>query len=132
MSFSSVNIPNIAAAQPVSPFPSPQDAWFWFMQANEARQSGARFSAGKGDIQRPCEPNDIMNVLNRLYRNRRLSADHLRVLAYYGERLTPPDPQEPRQRRAYDVWHEAMERLGAALEAKAIVTRSYALQEVIA
>ena len=42
------------------PFVSTEEAWFWFVQAQEARSSGARIVAGRGTVPRPCEPLDMM------------------------------------------------------------------------
>ena len=38
------------------PFPSAEEAWFWFIQAQEAKAAGARVRAGLGLTERPCEP----------------------------------------------------------------------------
>lgn len=107
-------------AQPV-PFDSAEEAWFWFMPAYEARHQGAKIVAGIGSMPRPCEPLDIMRVLDRLYRQRRLFADHLRVLAHYGRRGSPPDAYRRAELKAYSLWHEAMDRLTPALKRKGIV-----------
>lgn len=85
------------------PFDSCEEVWFWFMQAQKAREDGARFSVGQGLVPRPCEPLDILNVLNSLYRTRRLLMDHLRVLRFYGERQMPPDPRRAKELRAFDL-----------------------------
>lgn len=108
----------------ILPFATVEEAWFWFIQAYTARRDGAKIVAGIGSYERPCEPVDIMNVLNRLYRGRRLLIEHIRILHHYGVRLMAPDPS--RRREAYDhlVWVEAMGRLREALELKGIVGRT--------
>ena len=73
------------------PFSSVEEAWFWFIQAQAARNDGARFAMGQGLVPRPCEPLDILKALDRLYRNRRLTMDHFIVLRHCGRRLMPPD-----------------------------------------
>lgn len=103
------------------PFDSVEDAWFWFIRAQQARNEGARFAAGQGVVPRPCEPIDILKVLDRLYRNRRLLRDHLLVLRHYGRREMAPDPRRVKEARAYKVWCEAIERLEPILENKGIV-----------
>lgn len=103
------------------PFKDAEEAWFWFVAAQEARVDGARFSAGAGLYPRPCEPLDILKVLDRLVRTRRLVRDHLLVLRHYGRRRLPPDPYRAKEARAYQLWHEAMERIGLVLEKKGIV-----------
>lgn len=37
-----------------TPFASTEEAWFWFIQAQAARNDGARFSMGLGLVPRPC------------------------------------------------------------------------------
>ncbi len=103
------------------PFENAEEAWFWFIQAQEARNDGARFVAGQGLYPRPCEPIDILKVLDRLYRNRRLLRDHLLVLRHYGRRQIPPDEHRAKEARAYKIWMEALERLSTVLERKGIV-----------
>ncbi|MFA7277263.1 MAG: hypothetical protein WC043_10740 [Pseudobdellovibrionaceae bacterium] len=107
------------------PFSSATEAWFWFIQANLARREGARISAGVGPVTRPCEPVDILVALERLYRNRRILMDHIRILHYYGVRLTPPDPRRPREIRARILWDEALTLLEDVLCDKHIVVRPH-------
>ncbi len=103
------------------PFDSAEEAWFWFMQANEARQAGARIRAGEGLVKRPCEPLDILRSVDRLYRQRRLLRDHLLVLAHYGRRQMAPEAGRPREMRDNGLWREAFLALAPALTAKGIV-----------
>ncbi len=103
------------------PFANAEEAWFWFIQAQAARNDGAQFSMGAGTLPRPCEPLDILKVVDRLYRQRRLMTDHLLVLRHYGRRLMPPDPQRVREARSHTIWTEALERIGVALERKGII-----------
>ena len=110
--------------QGAEPFASAEEAWFWFMVAQAAKNDGARITAGQGAVTRPCEPSDIFQALNRLYRQRRLRMDHIRVLKHYGERHMAPDPRRPKELRAYLIWNEALARLEAVLEAKGIVRKA--------
>lgn len=103
------------------PFDDAEEAWFWFIQAQQARVDGARFTAGMGLYPRPCEPADILNVLNRLHRNRMLLMDHLMVLRHYGRRQMRPDPRRPKEARACTLWTEALDRLEPVLIRKGIV-----------
>lgn len=105
----------------VVPFESTQEAWFWFITAQQARNDGARIVSGAGSIKRPCEPVDILKILDNLYRTRRLVRDHLLVLRHYGRRHMPPERDRAKEKRAYYIWSEAMERLEAAFEKKGIV-----------
>ena len=104
------------------PFATVEEAWFWFIQAQAARVDGARFSMGQGLVARPCEPLDILRVLDRLHRQRRLLMDHLLVLRHYGRRLMPPDPRRAREVNAHKLWTEALQRIEPALIRKGIVT----------
>ena len=106
-----------------TPFDSAEEAWFWFIAAQSAKNDGAKFVAGAGLYKRPCEPIDILKVLDRLHRNRRLHRDHLLVLRHYGRRNIAPDKFRAKEKRAHYVWHEAMERIEEVLIAKGIVQR---------
>lgn len=103
------------------PFGSVEEAWFWFIQAQGARNDGAQFHKGCGLTPRPCEPVDILRALDQLYRNRRLLMDHLLVLRHYGRRLMAPDPKRPKEMRAFKLWAEALERLEPVLLRKGII-----------
>lgn len=107
------------------PFKSAEEAWFWFIQAQTARNEGARITAGAGLYQRPCEPVDIIKNLERLYRARAVTMDHIMVLRHYGQRLLSPDPRRPKEMRAYALWSEALSKLEEALIAKRIVVRPH-------
>ena len=106
-----------------TPFESAEEAWFWFINAQEAKNDGAKYVSGAGLYKRPCEPLDIMNVLDRLYRKRRLQRDHLLVLRHYGRRQVAPDRYRAQEVRACHLWNEAMDRIGDVLIAKGIIVR---------
>lgn len=76
---------------------------------------------GRSPLPRPCEPADILKIVDRLYRNRRLVRDHLYVLRYYGRRQMPPDANRHKEVRAYHLWHEAMDRIEPLLLDKGIL-----------
>lgn len=103
------------------PFGSAEEAWFWFIQAQAARNDGARFAMGQGLVPRPCEPLDIMKAVDSLYRNRRLVMEHLLVLRHYGRRMMPPDPRRVKEYVACKIWKEALERIEPVLARKGIV-----------
>lgn len=104
-------------------FSSAEEAWFWFIQAQAARNDGARFSVGQGLVARPCEPVDILKVVDRLYRQRRLVMDHLLVLRHYGRRLMAPDARRVKELKAHSLWTEALERMSPLLERKGIIEK---------
>lgn len=103
-------------------FVSAEEAWFWFVQAQLAKESGARITMGKGNIPRPCEPIDILRILDRLYRTRRLLMDHIHVLKHYGLRQMRPDADRVKEMRASTLWDEAMLCLSLPLINKGIVS----------
>ena len=103
------------------PFEDAQEAWFWFIQAMGARQEGARITAGKALVPRPCEPLDILKAVDHLVRQRRLQRDHILVLRHYGVRVLAPDPRRAKEARAYKIWREALDRLSDILCLKGIV-----------
>ncbi len=105
-------------------FISAEEAWFWFIQANRAKQDGARQSANQGDVIRPCEPSDIFKILERLRRHRRLDMNHFRVMRHYGERMVAADPDHAKEALSARVWREAMHILGEVLINKDIVMPS--------
>ncbi len=105
------------------PFDNVEEAWFWFIAAQQAKNDGARFTAGGGLVQRPCEPVDILKILDQLYRKRRLLRDHLLVLRHYGRRNMAPDSRRVKEARASYIWDEAMERMQEVMERKGIVTK---------
>jgi hypothetical protein len=81
----------------------------------------ARLSAARGSVMRPCEPDDVVKCLDRLYRQRRIELAHARILRLWGERGTAPNPRIPAERGDLRLWREAMERLDFPLRQKGIV-----------
>lgn len=103
------------------PFDCVEEAWFWFIAAQEARNDGAKFVAGLGTMQRPCEPIDILKIMDALYRKRRLLREHFLVLRHYGRRHMPPDPTRVKEKRSHHLWCEALDRMEPILIRKGIV-----------
>lgn len=122
-------IPRNQSDSKATPFDNAEEAWFWFIQAQEARNDGARFTAGLSQTQRPCDPGDILTCVERLYRHRRLVMDHLLVLRHYGKRQLPPDPRRTKEVRAFSLWKEALERLEPVLVRKGIVRPKLSLPQ---
>jgi len=107
-----------------TPFTNAEEAWFWFIQATKARADGARISANQGAVIRPCDPDDIMKILERLHRHRRLDMNHFRVMNHYGKRMIAPDPYHARESYSALIWKDAMAILSEILIAKNIVLPS--------
>jgi hypothetical protein len=108
----------------ITPFNNAEEAWFWFMQATQAKESGARIRANQGLYKRPCEPTDIFKILERLHRHRRLTMHHFRILRHYGLRMVAPDITRAKEVLASRLWDEAMEILTEVFISKNIVERS--------
>lgn len=102
------------------PFAGAEEAWFWAVQAQDAKAAGARVVAGRGQVERPCEPQDVLRVVDRLYRTRKLLRDHLHVLVHYGRRQSAPEPDRFREQRAHSLWQEAFAVIAPALRDKGI------------
>jgi hypothetical protein len=105
------------------PFDTVEQAWFWFIQAQQARSDGARFKSGAGLIPRPCEPIDILQALDKIYRERKVTMEHLLVLRHFGRRMMAPEPTRVSERGAYRQWAEALTCLSKVLEDKKIVKK---------
>lgn len=104
---------------PAEPFDDAESAWFWCVQAQAARHAGARLARGVGTVPRPCEPLDVLAVVERLARCGALRPPHIRVLAGYGPELLRPCPlRAPGDAR---TWEAALAVLGPELQAKGIV-----------
>ncbi len=109
------------AVEATQPFRSAEEAWLWTMAALMARREGARYSAGKGRVTRPCEPDDVVRCLDTLYRQRRLSLSHARILRIWGDRQMAPNPAFAAEHTDSRLWREALERLEWLLRVKGIV-----------
>lgn len=113
--------PRFASIVAAEPFRSAEEAWLWTMAALIARRDGARIAAGRGEKVRPCEPDDVIKCLDRLYRQRRIDLIHARVMRIWGERGVAPDPRYAAERHDAAQWREAMNRLEWPLRVKGIV-----------
>lgn len=116
-------IPVIRDTQTI-PFDTVEEVWFWFIAAQQARTDGARITAGQGLIERPCEPVDILKILDRLYRQRTLTMEHFMVLRFYGRRKMAPDPRRIREARSSKIWRYAMDTLESVFEDKGILRKN--------
>jgi hypothetical protein len=119
-------LPGRTSQQENLPFATAEEAWFWTMQALIARRDGARIVAGAGLTARPCEPDDVVKCLDRLYRQRRIDLQHARILRIWGERQQTPDPRQPREAGDARLWREAMQRLEWPLRVKGIIADAFA------
>ncbi len=106
-----------------TPFQTAEEAWFWFIQAMQAKSEGAKIVAGASTITRPCEPVDILSTLERLYRSRRILMEHIMVLRCYGRKQVSPDARRIKEARADILWREGLRELEDALVKKGIVAK---------
>lgn len=106
-----------------------EELWFWFMGANQARLDGATGTRTKSGPVRPCEPVDVLRILDRLYRARLLTMDHFRILRHYGERQIAPDRWKPREARAAVLWREAMQILREQFLTKGLIELPESLRQ---
>ena len=102
-------------------FSTTEEAWFWYVQCQIARDDGVRFTAGLGAVERPCEPDDIIREVHRLHRRQALKRSHMSVLERYGRRLSPPNPHGDDSPIEARLWDEALDRLSTPLRHKGIV-----------
>jgi hypothetical protein len=106
------------AESPGVAFRSAADAWFWTMGALRARREGSG-NSGK-IVERPCDPDDVVCCLDRLYRSKRIGLRHARVLRDWGERQIAPDARTRSGQEAL-LWREALTCLEPQLRCKGIV-----------
>ncbi len=104
--------------EPVTAFSSAADAWFWAVGALRARREGSGSSGAA--VRRPCDPDDVVCCLDRLYRSRRIDHRHARVLRDWGERQMAPESALGASVEAV-LWREALGRLEAPLRFKGII-----------
>lgn len=112
--------PPVLASRPAEPFATAEEAWFWAIDSLEARATGVRGS--RSGVHRPCDPDDILRCLDRLYRQRLIEARHAGVLRRWGiQRLRPGSAHYHGADAA--LWDEALSRLSPLLEAKGVVRK---------
>ncbi len=91
------------------------------MAALIARREGARYTANQGLTARPCDPDDVIKCLDALFRQKRVTLAHARVLRIWGERQIAPSPAVVAEHNDHRLWLEALERLQWPLQGKGIV-----------
>lgn len=91
------------------------------MAALIARREGARYTANKGLVSRPCDPDDVVKCLDGLYRQGRIHLGQARVLRIWGERQMAPSPAVAAEHHDLRLWIGAMESLEWPLRIKGIV-----------
>jgi hypothetical protein len=105
----------------IEPFASAEAAWMWTSAALMARRESRSESASGGVVRRPCEPDDVIKALDRLYRHRRIDLAHARILRLWGDRQIAPDFRHAAERGDHRLWREALDRLDWPLRVKGII-----------
>ena len=103
------------------PFRSAEEAWLWTTAALTARHDGARVAAGRGRVQRPCEPDDVVRCLDRLYASRKVTLAHARILSSWGKIQQAPDAGRPEQQADHRLWRDALALIEPALRSRGVV-----------
>ena len=115
-------VPRSLGEPQVQPFESAEAAWLWYCQCQIARLEGARFRSNESvGAPRPCDPDDVFTIVDRLYKSYTLERRHLAVLGDYGLRLVPPLDGNPAERAAARCWEQAMTLMTPVMKAKGIV-----------
>lgn len=104
-----------------TPFRDAQEAWFWSLRCQKARDDGMKFVRDMGDVVRPCFPDDIFRVIKRLALIKSLSRAHVDVLWKYGNLERPPDPRCEEEAPEALLWDQALDRMTTILRTKEIV-----------
>jgi len=105
----------------VEPFVTAEEAWFWFIRAQQARDDGAHIERGRAEVPRPCEPDDIYRAVKSLAEKKTIGRRHIEVLHVYGTLLRAPDKRCVEETRPFVFWDEALDRLTTVLRIKEII-----------
>lgn len=95
-------------------FTSAEEAWFWAMKEIAAKNAGVKLPG----LARVCAAEDIVKILDRLYRQRKIELAHARVLRIYGEKGTAPSANVSSELGDLRLWREAMYQMHVMLRAK--------------
>ena len=110
-------------------FYSAQSLWLAFMGLHRHDEQGKPVTT---NVPLQTVYKDILSILNRLYRARRLLMDHLRVLHFYGRKGRAPRSWVHKEMRAHTLWKEALAKIEPILIRKGIVTPINELELVAA
>ena len=105
----------------VTPFRSAEEAWLWTMATLTARRDGASAQWRPDGPARPCDPDDVVRCLDRLYRQRSIELLHARILRIWGERQRAPRCDNQQQHSDWRLWYQALGQLEWTLRASGIV-----------
>ena len=111
----------VSYTAPGEPFQSAEEAWLWTAAALTARHDGARVAAGYGRVQRPCEPDDVVRCLDRLFASRTVTLAHARILSNWGKMQQAPDPNQIEQQADHRLWRDALALIEPSLRSRGVV-----------
>jgi hypothetical protein len=100
------------------PFVSAEEAWFWCSRCYMARRAGTKPDKHRLTKNRPCDPEDIFGVLDKLYKMKHLSDAHLKVLGKFGVLQQLPDSNSGKELK---LWRETMDKIYPILLRKNII-----------
>ena len=103
------------------PFHSAEEAWLWTAAALTARRDGARVAAGRGRVQRPCEPDDVVRVLDRLFASHTVTLAHARILNAWGRLQQAPDPTQVGQQADHRLGLDCLALIEPPLRARGLI-----------
>lgn len=104
-----------------TPFESAEEAWLWAARAARHAADGGQTTANQATHQRPCEPRDMIALVCRLRRERRLTGPQLGALCRFGALDRPPDPRDPEESAEARDWDTGLDRLVKPLTEKGIL-----------
>jgi len=113
--------PRTTPLRRTTPFQSAEEAWFWYIRCQKARNDGARMEVDMAREARPCEPDDMYRAVKTLSDNKKITPHHVHVLAKYGHHERPPDPRCQEEVRPHRLWEEALDKLTTLLKKKDII-----------
>lgn len=101
-------------------FRTGDQAWIWCAQLLAARRDGRHPREGEGG-NRPCTPDDILVLLNRLHIAGRLTLEQAAVLRRYGDMGRQPAVNMIGEEADWHAWRAAMRALAPVLVSRGIV-----------
>lgn len=101
-------------------FRSAEQAWIWCAQLLAARRDGRAPRDGEGG-NRPCTPDDILMIIQRLHSAGRINLEQAAVLRRYGEKGRAPAVNLLGEETDWHQWRAVMRALLPQLVARGIV-----------
>lgn len=102
-------------------FATAEEAWFWFIRCDAAREEGASSRDRTLHAARPCEPADIYRWLNALYKKGVLLPSHGYVLGYYGTLDRQPFADVEDEILDWIIWIDAFDYIDVVLREKGVI-----------